>query len=58
MTNLYFLLFCLGIAYIIFWSFRNDDQADFQGQKRDKKFSPSKTETDGGDKEQSSGPIK
>lgn len=46
MQTIYFLLFCVGIAFIIFWSFRYDDQADFQGQKRDKKFSPAKPKDD------------
>ncbi len=43
MTTIYFVAFCLGIAVIIFWSLRNDDQTDFQGQKRDKKFAPKKS---------------
>ena len=46
MQTVYFILFCLGIGYIIFWSLRNDDQSDFKGQKRDKKFSPKKIKED------------
>ncbi len=42
METIYFFIFCLIIAYIIFWGFRNDDQSEFQGQKRDKRFTPSK----------------
>jgi hypothetical protein len=39
MTTLYFLIFCFGIAYIIFWCWRNDDQADFKGVEAETKFS-------------------
>jgi len=39
METIYFVLFCLAIGSIIFWSFRNDDQATFRGQKQKKKFS-------------------
>lgn len=46
MNTLYFLLFSVGIGYIVFWSLINDDQSEFQGQKRDKKFTPSKKEDD------------
>jgi len=42
METIYFLVFCLANAFIVFWTLRNDDQADFQGQKRDKKFTPVK----------------
>ncbi len=42
METLYFIGFCIGIAGIIFWGLRHDDQADFQGQRRDGKFRPSK----------------
>lgn len=42
MQAIYFVLFSVGISYIIFWSLRNDDQSEFKGQKRDKKFSPQK----------------
>lgn len=41
MLAIYFAVFCIGIGYVIFWSLRYDDQADFTGQKRDKKFKPS-----------------
>jgi len=42
METIYFIVFCVVNAVIIFWSLRYDDQADFHGQKRDKKFVPAK----------------
>jgi len=42
METIYFLLFCLANAFIVFWCLKYDDQADFQGQKRDTKFTPVK----------------
>jgi len=38
METIYFFIFCLGIGYIIFWALQNDDQAEFTGQERSKKF--------------------
>jgi len=43
MDFIYFAVFCFGIAYVIFWCFRNDDQAEFMGQEQDKRFSTKKT---------------
>jgi len=37
--TLYFLVFCLFIALAIFWGYRNDDHAEFQGSSGKKKFS-------------------
>lgn len=42
MDAIYFLVFCLTIAFVIFWSMRNDDQAEFTGQERSKRFVVSK----------------
>jgi len=42
MQSAYFLFFCLGIAYIIYWVMRHDDQADFNGEEKEQKFSPEK----------------
>ena len=48
METIYFAAFCVFIAVIIFWGFRNDDFAEFNGDTRNKKFSlggkPPKTE--------------
>lgn len=38
METLYFIGFCLFVAYLIFWALVNDDFADFMGQQRDGKF--------------------
>jgi hypothetical protein len=38
METLYYAFFCVAIGGIIFWGFRYDDQAEFQGQSRSKKF--------------------
>jgi len=38
--TIYFFLFCMANAFLIYWCLKNDDQADFMGQKRDKKFTP------------------
>jgi len=46
MDLIYFVSFCLGIAYVIFWCFRNDDQAEFMGQEHGKKFSTKKRTED------------
>ena len=42
METLYFVGFCIFIAVIIFWGFRNDDFAEFVGSNKDKKFSLTK----------------
>jgi|GEM_PF-6604644 len=51
MLSLFFLTFCVANAFVIMWSLLKDDQFEFQGQIRDKKFSlakktPSKNEID------------
>jgi len=46
METIYFFIFCVGNAFIIYWSLRNDDQAGFSGQKRDTKFTPTKKKID------------
>jgi len=43
METIYFFIFCVANAFIVFWCLRYDDQADFQGQKRDEKFSLGKS---------------
>jgi len=43
METIYFFIFCVANAFIVFWCLRNDDQADFQGQKRDERFSLGKS---------------
>lgn len=42
MLSLFFLIFCLANAAAILWSLLKDDQAEFQGQIRDKKFTLAK----------------
>lgn len=44
MDTLYFAGFCFLIAAAIFWGFRNDDHAEFNGGGGKKKFSLNKTE--------------
>ncbi|MCK0070446.1 hypothetical protein [Kordiimonas laminariae] len=44
MLALYFMFFCLVNAFIIFWCFRYDDKDEYEGQKRDKRFTPVKKE--------------
>lgn len=38
MNTLYFVFFCFVIGYVIFWAMQNDDQAEFTGQERSKRF--------------------
>ena len=42
MQTIYFILFCFGIAGIIFWCLKNDDEADF-GKQVETKFSMRQT---------------
>ncbi|MCJ9430364.1 hypothetical protein [Kordiimonas marina] len=43
MDTIYFVIFCLAVAFVIFWSLRNDDLADFDDTAiKDKKFTLSK----------------
>lgn len=39
METIYFAGFCVFIAVIIFWGFRNDDFAEFNDVAKDKRFS-------------------
>jgi len=40
METIYFFVFCVANAFIIFWCLKYDDQPTFKGEERDKKFSP------------------
>ncbi|NVJ98143.1 MAG: hypothetical protein HWE25_08325 [Alphaproteobacteria bacterium] len=40
MDTIYFVLFCLFIAYLIYWMVKNDDLAEFTGEETDKRFKP------------------
>jgi len=42
MQTIYFILFCFGIAGIIFWCFKYDDEAEF-GKREETKFSMRQT---------------
>ena len=46
MDTLYFMGFCLLIAAAIFWGYKNDDFAGFNGGGGKKKFSMKKIDAD------------
>jgi len=43
MDTIYFILFCLAVAFVIFWSLKNDDLANFDDTaEKEKKFTLSR----------------
>ena len=55
METIYFFVFCVANAFVIFWCLRFDDQASFKGEEKNKKFSPTPVKRELRSKEEGGG---